>query len=286
MAKGVPKVLSLQDMSCAGRCSLTAVLPVMAACGVEAVPLPTAVFSNHLAFPFEEHVDFTPYMEGFMDAWDRNGLTFDAVYSGFLASPEQIHLVEEAIRRYGRAGGLVMIDPAMADNGRLYSLYTPAMVEAMGRLMGRAAVVKPNYTEACLLAGKPYKPETVPGDEELMDLVEGLPAGPEWIIMTSVPAGRELRNLVYHRKTGRMGEVLFPRLPLRTFGTGDMFCAVVTALFVKGVPMEKAARKATEFLTESIEDTIASGAKSVEGIIFENRLLELAAFAACEGEKE
>ena len=163
----IPKVLAIHDISCAGRASLTVILPVLAACGIEAIPLPTAVLSNHLAFSHVSSLDFTPYMQSFMDAWDRNGISFDGIYSGYLASPEQVYVVKEAIKRYG--GRIpVMIDPAMADHGRFYSGQNTEMVEHMRHLIRRAHVIKPNYTEACFLAGVSCDKNVIP-DEGRID---------------------------------------------------------------------------------------------------------------------
>ena len=145
----VPRILTIQDMSSIGRCSLTVMLPIISALGCQAVPLATAVLSNQFQnIPIFEIVDLSDHLTAFMDCWEKNEIDFNAIVSGFLASPEQIHLVEEAINRFGK-DKMVIVDPAMADDGRLYSIYTPDMVKAMRHLISRAHIVKPNYTEAC-----------------------------------------------------------------------------------------------------------------------------------------
>ena len=142
----VPRVLTIQDMSSIGRCALTVMIPIISALPSQAVPLATAVLSNHLEYPHYEFVDLSAHMRDFMDCWDKNEIDFHAIISGFLASPEQIHLVEEAINRFASNGQMVIVDPAMADDGRLYSIYTPDMVVAMRQLVSKAHIVKPNYT--------------------------------------------------------------------------------------------------------------------------------------------
>ena len=112
----VPRVLTIQDMSSIGRCALTVMIPIISAMRCQAVPLATAVLSNHLEYPHYEFVDLSAHMRDFMDCWDKNEIDFHAIVSGFLASPEQIHLVEEAIDRFGNNGQMVIVDPAMADD--------------------------------------------------------------------------------------------------------------------------------------------------------------------------
>lgn len=274
----VPRMLAIHDMSCVGRCSLTAVLPVTAACGIQAVPLPTAVFSNHLAFAYGARTDFTEHMISFMDAWDRNGIRFDAVYSGYLASPAQAGIVKEAIGRYAGGGVLVMVDPAMADFGRLYTGYTENMVAAMRELTARAYIIKPNYTEACMLAERPYE-EKMPSPQQVKKLMDDLSDGPEEIVITSVPAeDGMLMNVCREHKEGDIRTVRFPLLPMRTCGTGDIFSSIITAMRMKKVPLYTAVQKATEFLTRVISDTIESGTPREEGVQFENRLSCLSDF--------
>ena len=119
----VPRVLTIQDMSSIGRCALTVMIPIISAMRCQAVPLATAVLSNHLEYPYYEFVDLSAHMRDFMDCWDKNEIDFHAIVSGFLASPEQIHLVEEAIDRFGNNGQMVIVDPAMADDGRQIGRY-------------------------------------------------------------------------------------------------------------------------------------------------------------------
>ena len=156
----VPVVLSIQDMSSIGRCSLTVAMPLLSAFGSQAVPFPTALLCNHLEYPNYEMVDFSEHLRPFMDCWEKNGITFDAIQSGFLASPEQIHIVIEAIERFGQDKPII-VDPAMADDGKLYSVYNDTMVQEMRKLIAHADIIKPNYTEASFLLGHKYEPETV-----------------------------------------------------------------------------------------------------------------------------
>ena len=141
----VPTILSIQDMSSVGRCSLTVFIPLVSALRCQPIPLPTAVLCNHLEYPNFEMVDITDHLESFYNCWNKNNITFDAIQSGFLASPEQIRLVEDAIERFGK-DKLIVVDPAMADDGKLYSIYNEEMVKEMRKLITKAFIIKPNYT--------------------------------------------------------------------------------------------------------------------------------------------
>jgi pyridoxine kinase len=272
----IPKVLSIHDMSCNGRASLTVILPILAACGVQGVPLPTAIFSSHLAFPHVKSVNFTPYMKEFMDMWDQNHIHFDAIYSGYLASPEQITVVEEAIRRYGKEAALVVVDPAMADRGKLYSGYHEDMVEAMRKLVCHADLIKPNYTEAAFLTGRTCEEGHIPDEDEITTLIKELSLMAPEVVITSIPASDgKFLNISFDRETGEKREMLYPSIPMATYGTGDIFSAILTAARLRHIPLSRAMELATVFLLEVTASTWRSGADPLEGMLFEPRLPEL-----------
>ena len=148
------RVLSIQDLSCVGRCSLTVALPVLSAMGCQAVPLPTALLSTHTAFPAPHRKALTGDLLPMADHWQAQQVTFDAITVGYLAGPEQVQAVEGVLDRFQ---ALVVVDPAMGDHGRLYSSLDAGQVEAMARLCRRGQVLLPNVTEAALLTGLPYR---------------------------------------------------------------------------------------------------------------------------------
>ena len=150
------RVLAIHDLCSFGRCSLTAAIPVISAMGFQVCPFPTAIFSNNLTYGDFTFSDFTPHMTEFMDKWQKLGYEYDAIYSGFLADAGQIEVVADAISRFAKDDSLIVVDPAMGDNGNLYPVFTPAIVPEMRKLIAKATVITPNYTEACLLAGIPY----------------------------------------------------------------------------------------------------------------------------------
>ena len=168
------RVLAVHDLCSFGRCSLTAAIPVISAMGMQVCPLPTAFFSNNLTYGEFTFHDFTDKMTGFMDRWEKLGFRYDAVYSGFLASVEQIEVVRDAARRFAsHEESLVVVDPAMGDDGKLYPVFGPEYVDAMRTLVKEATLITPNFTEACFLLGESCGTE-VPSSEALRAMTEKL----------------------------------------------------------------------------------------------------------------
>lgn len=270
----IPRILTIQDMSSIGRCSLTVMLPIISAMRCQAVPLATAVLSNHLEYPHFEFVDLSDHLQAFMDCWEKNEIDFHAIVSGFLASPEQIHLVEEAIHRFGQ-DKMVIVDPAMADDGRLYSIYTPEMVTAMRQLVGKAHIVKPNYTEACFLLDKPFSTDPITEDE-LYQMCQDLhKLGPELVIMTSVPSNTDATIAVYNGTTDELTTYSVPLIPVKATGTGDIFTSVLSGAIMRGYTPHEAAKLAMNFTTTSIQATVDTVKSMKHGIAFELVLPEL-----------
>ena len=152
----VKRVAAVNDLSGFGRCSLTVALPILSAMGFQACPVPTMLLSAHTGYPDPYIRDMTDDLPAYLAHWERLGLEFEAVYTGFLGAPRQAALLEPFLLRQMAAGALCLVDPAMADHGRLYATCTPALVEAMKRLVALAGVTTPNVTEACLLTGTDY----------------------------------------------------------------------------------------------------------------------------------
>ena len=191
-----PKVLTIQDISCVGQCSLTAALPILSAAGAETCILPSAVLSTHTGgftgFTFR---DLTEDMPAIAAHWKKEGIAFDAVYTGYLGSIRQIGIVQDIFRELRKPGAKTFVDPAMADNGVLYSIFDMPYVNAMKPLFFGADVVLPNLTEACLLTDMPYR-ETY--DEayitEILDKMEA--AGAKTIILTGITYKPETTGVI------------------------------------------------------------------------------------------
>lgn len=169
----IKRVLAIHDLCSFGRCSLTAAMPVISALGSQVNPFPTALYSNNLTYGEFYNTDLTSHMNPMMDQWEKLNLHFDAIYSGFLANAAQTALVRDAIRRFAKDGQLVVVDPAMADDGKLYVVFDQTMVEEMRKLVAEATLITPNYTEACLLTGTTWLDRT-PTEREIQDLCQKL----------------------------------------------------------------------------------------------------------------
>lgn len=271
------RVLAVHDLCSFGRCSLTAAIPVISAMGMQVCPLPTAFFSNNLTYGEFTFHDFTDKMTGFMDRWEKLGFRYDAVYSGFLASVEQIEVVRDAARRFAsREESLVVVDPAMGDDGTLYPVFGPEYVEAMRTLVKEATLITPNFTEACFLLGESCG-TAVPSSEALRAMTEKLVVmGAKQVVITSVPAGDdEIKVVSFDSVTGEYAERTTPRIPFTTCGTGDLFTSVVTGSLLRGETLAAASALAMRFVSRVMEFTLASGSDPREGVIVEPCLKEL-----------
>ena len=148
----IKKTAYISDITGYGRCSMTAAIPVLSAMGVQCCPMPTAVLSNHTGYPDAFFDDYTDRMPAYMDAWKRLGFSFDGIMTGYLGSPAQAAVVQDFIREFKQDSTLLLVDPAMGDNGNLYRICTDEMCEAMKNIIQYADIITPNLTEACFLA--------------------------------------------------------------------------------------------------------------------------------------
>ena len=275
-----PRIAAIQDISGFGCCSMTVVLPVLAAMGGQCCPMPTAYLSAHTAFPPSDKatfLDMTSLMEGTMDHWAELGVRFDAIYSGFLGSADQIGLLEELCRRFRGEKTLVLVDPVMGDHGKPYRTYTPAMCARMGELAAQADVITPNLTEAALLLGEPY--EAVPGDEAGMRRwLERLSLeGRRSVVLTGVTfAPGRVGAGCLDRADGSMCFPMAEEVPAHFPGTGDLFASVVLGALLRGGSLADAAGRAVEFVQRCAARTLALGTPPLEGVQFEPLLGELA----------
>ena len=187
MKHSVKRVAAIHDLSGFGRASLTAIIPILSSMGVQVCPLPTAILSNHTGgFDTFSFVDFTDHMQDYIDHWKELNIDFDCIYSGFLGSERQIEIVSGFIDDFGTEDNMVVIDPVLGDNGNLYSTMDQGLVEGMKRLVTKADIITPNFTEVSLLLGEEYKQTTT--DEEIKEWVKRLSdMGPDIIVVTSVP---------------------------------------------------------------------------------------------------
>ena len=226
------RVLAIHDLCSFGRCSLTAAIPVISALGSQVCPFPTALFSNNLTYGTFKSTDLSATMPDMMAAWSKLNLTYDAVYSGFLAGPDQAETVKEAVLQFGK-GGLSIIDPAMADNGKLYPVFDESMIKAMKSLITVADLITPNYTEAALLSDTEVDFSATPTTKSVLEMCKTLSAdGPQRIVITSVPSRDGIKNISYDATTATFDEAVTYKVDFSTCGTGDIFTSALTGLLL------------------------------------------------------
>ncbi len=274
----VKKVAAIHDMSGVGRVSLTAVIPVLSAMGIQTCPLPTALLSSHTQYPSFSFLDLTDNMVEMIREWKKLDVRFDAIYSGFLGSTRQIDIVEKFILDFRRAEDtLVVVDPVLGDNGRLYATFDDTMVEGMRRLVRSADVITPNLTEAYALLGKAY--QTSLTEEELKSLLRELSKlGPKTVIITSVPLpGDETHTSVcaYSTETDRFWRVTCQYMPAHYPGTGDTFTSVLTGALLQGDSLPMAIDRAAQFILQGIRSTFGYRYDAKEGVLLERVLPSL-----------
>ncbi len=273
-----PHVAAIHDLSGMGRCALTIVLPVLSAMGCWTSPLLTAWLSAHTLYPHTDHFlvrDLTEELDQTTQHWTELGASFNAVYSGFVGSRQQIDLVEGFIDRFG-SGALVVVDPVMADHGKPYRTYTPEMCQAMKGLCAKADLITPNLTEAAILLDKPY--EAVPTDEqELHAWLEGLSLdGSRSVILTGVsPRPGKIGAASLDRDTGEISVALADEVPAAFPGTGDLFTSVALGALLQEQDLEQATALAVEFVGLCARHTLELGTPREQGVQFEDLLGEL-----------
>ena len=198
------RVLTVQDISCVGKCSLTAAIPVISAMGIEVCPLPTAILSNHTAFSSFSFLDLTDKIPEILNEWKKQGFHFDAIYTGYLGSIKQIDLVHKILDEFAQNDTLVVIDPCMADNGKLYTGFSQDFVQQMAKLCGRANVILPNMTEACFLVNQDYDIFTHT-NESITKLMEKLLSlGANHVVLKGVDFSSDKIGVAYCSKKNEM----------------------------------------------------------------------------------
>ena len=265
-ANKVKKIAAVHDLSGMGRVSLTVVIPILSSMGFQVCPLPTAVLSNHTQYPDFSFLDLTDEMPKIIAQWKKLNVQFDAIYTGYLGSPKQIQIVSDFINDFRHEDSLIVADPVLGDNGRLYTNFDMEMVKEMRHLIKKADVVTPNMTELFYLLDKPYKADNT--DEELKEYLRLLSdKGPQVVIITSVPA--------YNRQGNRYWKVTCPYLPAHYPGTGDTFTSVITGSLMQGDSLPMALDRATQFILQGIRATFGYEYDNREGILLEKVLHNL-----------
>ena len=248
------KVLTIQDISCVGQCSLTVALPILSACGLETCVLPSAVLSTHTAgFSGYTFRDLTDDMPEICKHWQKENIKFDAIYTGYLGSTKQIDYVREIFAATAAEGCVKVVDPAMADNGNLYPGFDMEFVDAMKKLCAEADFVVPNITESCFMTGVEYRTEY---DRAYVDeLLEKLTAlGCKNIILTGISYKPGMTGVVV-LENGKYSYYEHDLLPNSCHGTGDIYASAFVGALVRGKGAYGAAKIAADYAMECIKCT-------------------------------
>ena len=267
------RIITVQDISCVGKCSLTVALPVISAMGVEACVLPTAVLSTHTAFKGFTFRDLTSDISAITSHWKQEKISFDAIYTGYLGSFEQIDLMYDLIKDFGGGSTHVIVDPCMGDNGSLYSGFTQDFAAAMAKLCSKAEVIVPNLTEASYMLGIPYV-ENGYTKEYIEDLVKKLAElGTRKVVLKGVSFDDKKLGIVsYDSETEKINWYFHEKMPQSFHGTGDIFASVLTGAIVRGLSLDKACRLAADFVVEAIKATLSHKDYNWYGVDFESAI--------------
>ena len=266
------RILSIQDISCVGKCSLTVALPIISSFGIEASILPTATLSTHTAFSGFTFHDLTGDIEPICRHWRDQKIEFDGIYTGYLGSAEQIDLVLDIFRDFG-AGKLKFVDPAMGDNGKLYPGFDMAFAKNMSRLCSGADIIVPNLTEACFMLGKPYIGSGY-SKEYIEDMLRELVSlGCPCAVLTGVGFNEnELGCYGYNSVTDEFFFDVNEKIPQSFHGTGDVFASVCFSSLINGKTLAQSCSIAADFVCDSMKATLDDDRPIWYGVHFEKVL--------------
>ena len=270
------RIALINDVTGFGRCSVTVELPIISALKIQVCPLPTALLSVHTGFKDYFMDDFTDRIEIYIDSWQKNNLTFDAIATGFLGSAAQIEIVRRFIKNFPAA---VIIDPVMGDHGKIYKSYTKEMCRRMRDLLEFADLVTPNLTEACELLGVPYPEGGIISDSELATMAANIAAKTRGgrVVITGVTLalddGSNISNFIFDK--GQINIVTSRKLGGDRSGTGDVFFAVAAASWLNGDNLIDATQKAASFVAKCIAQAEKLNLAWNWGLPFEEFLTEL-----------
>lgn len=267
------KILTIQDISCVGQCSLTVALPILSACGLETCILPSAVLSTHTAgfsgFTFR---DLTDDMPAIQEHWKKENIKFKAIYTGYLGSVKQVGYVRDILKTMGTDDCVRIVDPAMADNGQLYSIFNQEYVDAMRVLCSEADILVPNITEACFLTGERYA-ETY-DEAYVLSLVTKLAAlGAKTVVLTGVSYEAGKTGVVIY-ENGKMDYYRHDKISKGCHGTGDIYASAFVGALMNDKSVYEAAKIAADYTVKCICNT-QGDAEHWYGAKFETALADL-----------
>ena len=278
----IPRVAAVHDLCGYGKCSLGVAIPVLSAAGCDVCPVPTGLFSSHTAFPGWYMHDTTEILPDYLAAWQNIGVEIDAIYSGFLGAPEQVDRIRDLYAAYPKA--LRVVDPVMADHGKVYPTYTPELCEAMAELAEGADILTPNLTEAAIILSRPigdaWAGEDI-ADETAHELVDALLAkGTKTVVLKGIQRNDGLIRNFVGTHDGAFFEVNNELLPYMLHGTGDLYCSCLLAAVMAGRALDEAVRFAGDFVHDAMIVSSKQPQFQDRGVSFEPLLGKVCALLA------
>jgi len=266
----IKKVAAINDLSGYGKCSLTVALPILSAMGVQCCPLPTAILSNHTGYDSFFFDDYTDRMVKYFTEWEKLKLTFDCIYTGFLGSEKQIEIVENFISIF-KKDNILLVDPVMGDNGRIYPTYTDEMCVKMKKLVSGADIVTPNLTEACILSDTKFKEHfNIDEIEEMAMKIHGL--GAKQVVITGIKHNDIIGNYIYDG----IGDICYAKnVPFQYSGTGDLFASLLCGYILSGYSLKISVRKSAHFVYKATLYSSETGIEHKNGVAFEKILKDV-----------
>lgn len=267
------KILTIQDISCVGKCSLTVALPIISAFGVETSVLPTAVLSTHTAFSGFTFRDLTEDMLGITRHWKEQNITFNAIYTGYLGSLKQIDIVSNIFDSFKTKNNFILVDPVMADNGKLYHGFNQDFADKMADLCSKADIIVPNLTEASFMLHQEYKPFGYNEDYIKKTLYKLAKIGSKISVLTGVSFdNKQLGVYCFDSTNDKFYSYFREQLPESFHGTGDVFASTLLGGLAIGLSHNSSLKIAVDYTVESINNTINNPTKNWYGVDFEKAL--------------
>ena len=266
------RIVTIQDISCVGKCSLTVALPIISAMGIETAVIPTAVLSTHTAFKNFTYRDLTGDLPKIAKHWKQEKFNFDGIYTGYLGSIEQIDILKEFFKQFKTPDNFIFIDPVMADNGKLYAGFDANFVKEMKKLCKMADIIVPNLTEASYMLEKEYK--EIYSEQEIKDiLIELSNLGPKYVVLTGVSfKDNKLGVMSYNKETNKFFTYFKEKVPAKYHGTGDIFASTLVGAITNRNTLEEGLKVAVDYVWETINDTYKTNKKDAYGVNFETKI--------------
>lgn len=266
------RIVTIQDISCVGKCSLTVALPIISAMGIETVVIPTAVLSTHTAFKNFTYRDLTGDLPKIAKHWKQEKFDFDGIYTGYLGSIEQIDILKEFFKQFKTPNNFIFIDPVMADNGKLYAGFDEKFVREMKELCKMADIIVPNLTEASYMLETEYK-ESYSEQEIKGMLIKLSNLGPKYVVLTGVSFKKnELGVMSYNKETNKFFTYFKEKVPAKYHGTGDIFASTLVGAITNNNTLEEGLKVAVDYVWETINDTYKTNEKDIYGVNFETKI--------------